>query len=620
MEMALLKSCLLFSGKNIKESGATIMEKKIMSLIFQDAIKNVDDIQKYCSIDEVVNDDDAVSQLRESIVIQLKKKKIITVGAKGNISLNEETKTKADEIGILYQNGKSKIISTVLEDVRKEYKKHLSEEAQVKSNIKNCLNYYLYVSSFAFLGYDNSTNIDRGRLKEMAGDKLGRDSKELTDHIIYAIGKLIESPTTEQREILNAYAKAIMINQIIGRDPLLRDFKRTKIRQKSFVIDTDIVLYCLTKNTIRGKGYLKMINCLIDSGCKLYIPNEVIEEAYDHAEAATKRYKFQSHMIEEGDVALVKCNGHNVFVEDYMYGKNKGAESNWNKYIQNFFDPEYGQRLIFDNVKHIFGDKVIYGSYPEIESPVPSDNYEYKQLYDDVLEATQKSPNAKFRDEEKNKKIASVDVTLYLSVKKANQRQMKREGAQQSSSGVLCHDYYILTNAVRAHRCAKEQGLEYEVICSPQAMIVYLTETGLLTNCDIDVSDLFENPFFAYISENYWEDMHNFIAAGIDIRGKSIVRLRLDLNQNLHVLLTTDSSSEEYIQTYQEVKDKGYSFIDNVKRVAEEAIQKEEENKALKSEIEKLKKQNEQMEKALAKQKYEKRAFGKIVKGKSKVR
>ena len=617
MEMALLKSCLLFSGKNIKESGATIMEKKIMSLIFQDAIKDVGDIEKYCSINETENDDDAISRLCETIVNQLKKKKIITVGSKGKILLNEETKAKADEIGIHYQNGKSKIISTVLEDVRKEYKKHLAEEAQVKSNIRNCLEYYLYVSSFSFLGYDNQTNIDRGRLNEIAGHKLGRDSKELTDHIIYAIGKLIENPTTEQRKILNAYAKAIMTSQIIGRDPLLRNFKRTKIRQKSFVIDTDIVLYCLTKNTKRGKGYLNMINCLIESGCKLYIPSEVIEEAHDHAEAATKRYRFQSLVIEEGDVALVKCNGHNVFVEDNMYGKNKGTESSWNKYIQNFYAQEYGQQLMLENVKHIFRDKVVYGTYPEIESPVPPDNDEYKLLYDNVLEATQKSPNAKFRDEEKNKKIASVDVTLYLSVKKANLKQMEREGAQQSS-GFLCHDYYILTNTVRTHRCAKEQGLEYEVNCSPQAMIVYLRETGLLTDCDIDVSDLFENPFFAYISENYWEDMNNFIAAGIDIRGKSVVRLRLDLKQNMHVLLTADSPSEEYIQNYKEVKEKGYSFTDNVKKIAEEAIQKEEENKALKSEIEKLKRENEQMGKAWAKQKYKKRVFGKIVKGKSK--
>ena len=88
MEMALLKSCLLFSGKNIKESGATIMEKKIMSLIFQDAIKDVGDIEKYCSINETENDDDAISRLCETIVNQLKKKKIITVGSKGKILLN----------------------------------------------------------------------------------------------------------------------------------------------------------------------------------------------------------------------------------------------------------------------------------------------------------------------------------------------------------------------------------------------------------------------------------------------------------------------------------------------------------------------------------------------------
>lgn len=607
MEMALLKSCLLFSEKNLRESNGTILEKKILSLIFQGTIKNVKDIEAYCHGDEEDGfDAKAKGNLCDSIISGLKKKKFITVNPDGEIKIVEKIQVEANEIGKVYNNGKSDIVNAVLDDVKKEYRKTLYEEAQIKTNIKNCIEYYLYVSSFTLLGYDEKDKISDSKLKEIAGAKLRKGGEELTDHICYSIGRLIENPTDEQRETLTVYAKVIMLYRIIGRDPLLRDFKRTKISQKNFVIDTDVMLYCLTKHTKRGRDYLEMINCLTNSGCKLYIQDEIIKEVYDHAEAATKRYSFQSEIIEKGDIALVKCNGHNVFIEDYMYGEEKGSSAKWEQYIQNFYDPEYGTLLIQGNVRHVFGERVHYGTFPEINSPIPPDDDDYKELYKEVLDATQKSPNAKYRDEEKNKRIASVDTLLYLSIKKANLKQMDREG-QKQSGGVLCHDYYILTNTIRTHKCAKEKGMEYDVLCSPQAMILYLTESGLLNNCALDVSDLFENPFFAYISGKYWNDMDNFIKAGIDIRGKSIVRLRLDLERNLNALLTTDVSTNEYMQAYKDTTKKGYIFNENIRRVAEEAIKKEEENRSLKDQIAKLTRVNELLAKGLKKAKYEKR-------------
>lgn len=73
--------------------------------------------------------------------------------------------------------------------------------------------------------------------------------------------------------------------------------------------------------------------------------------------------------------------------------------------------------------------------------------------------------------------------------------------------------------------------MDYDVLCSPKAMMAYLSEAGLMNDNDIYISDLFDNPFLIYIAQSSWEDINNIIKAGVDVRGKELVRLRLDLQK-----------------------------------------------------------------------------------------
>lgn len=603
VETAMLKSCLLFSGRNIKNNRAIILQKKILSLLIQGKVKDVSDVKEFCFIGETEQIENK-ELVCESAIKTLQNQKFIDVNTDGSISLCKKTREEADKFVEKFNKNKNTIIEYILQKVKDGYGKNINQQAQVVSNIHKCFEYYFKISSFTFLGYDDHNENIPEKLKEIASKDLNNDANELRDYIIYSIGKLLEEPNSEQKSFLETYARAALTSQIIGTDPLLRNFRQTIIGKKNFVIDTDIVLYCITKNTRKGKEYLKMINRLLSCGCKFYIPQEVIIEAYDHAEAATKRYNYQHYMIENSEPSIIVNNGTNVFIEDYMLDSIKGSADKWKRYIQNYFDSEYGLTLIQDKIKHKLGDKIHYNTYPN--NQITLDSSEYRKLHEEIYDLTRKSPNAKFRDEDKNKKIAGVDTSLYLTVKKANLMQMEREGSKNPQSGILCHDYYILTSSTRAHVCAKKLDMDYDVLCSPKAMMAYLSEAGLMNDNDIYISDLFDNPFLIYIAQSSWEDINNIIKAGVDVRGKELVRLRLDLQKNIHALLTTPDS-EEFKKAYIDTVDMGYTFNDNIKTIMEESLKKEQENEELKEILRQTIEENKKIKKQLGNKKYQER-------------
>ena len=603
VETAMLKSCLLFSGRNIKNNRAIILQKKILSLLIQGKVKEASEVEKFCFVGETEQIENKELAC-ESAIKTLQSQGFIDVNSNGTISLCSKTQKEADKITEEFNKNKNTIIDYILQKVKDSYRKNIDRPVQVESNIRKCFEYYFKVSSFTFLGYDEHNENIPEKLKEIASKDLKNDADELRDHIIYSIGKLIEEPNSEQKSFLETYARAALTSQIIGTDPLLRNFRQTIIGKKSFVIDTDIVLYCITKNTRKGKEYLKMINRLLNCGCRFYIPQEVITEVYDHAEAATKRYNYQSYIIENSEHSIVANNGTNVFIEDYMLDLTKGSADKWKRYIQNFFDSEYGLTLIQDKIKHKLGDKVHYNTYPN--NQITLDPSEYKKLHEEIYDLTRISPNAKFRDDDKNKKIAGVDTSLYLTVKKANLMQMEREGSKNPQSGILCHDYYILTSSTRAHVCAKKLDMDYDVLCSPKAMMAYLSEAGLMNDNDINISDLFDNPFLIYIAQSSWEDINNIIKAGVDVRGKELVRLRLDLQKNIHALLTTHDS-EEFKKAYIDTVDMGYTFNDNIKTIMEESLKTELENEELKEMLKQTREEYKKIKQQLGYKKYQER-------------
>lgn len=236
------------------------------------------------------------------------------------------------------------------------------------------------------------------------------------------------------------------------------------------------------------------------------------------------------------------------------------------------------------------------------------------QLFEKALEATHNTEKAERRDENKNETIAKTDTKLYLSVRNLNIEERKRDGNKDERADLLEYKYYVITNTFRIYPCAEELNLKEKVFCTPMAMMAYMVEAGFYDEIKPDVLSLFENTFFAYIAKESWGDTENLLKAGIDFKGKSIVRLRYDLQNNIQNLLTAVPGSDDYKTNVSEVKNKGYSFVEPIEythKLEKQNADKDDRIAQLEAELNRLKK-----EKSI--EKYKNRLSNKTKKGKKK--
>ena len=87
------------------------------------------------------------------------------------------------------------------------------------------------------------------QLNKIASSNLSESNKELTQAIVYAIGCMLQQPTQEDSKVLETLSKLAITSQIMGQDPLLSSFKATVLKNKSFILDTEVMLHLITNNT-----------------------------------------------------------------------------------------------------------------------------------------------------------------------------------------------------------------------------------------------------------------------------------------------------------------------------------------------------------------------------------
>ena len=92
---------------------------------------------------------------------------------------------------------------------------------------------------------------------------------------------------------------------------------------------------------------------------------------------------------------------------------------------------------------------------------------------------------------------------------------------------------------------------------------------------DISFVQLFENPLLNYAVEQVWDDVRVLLYNGIGLTGRSLARLRWDLDKTLHeriialktadeiaetegVNSTTDAGDQEYVKLFKEATSLGY--------------------------------------------------------------
>lgn len=611
IEKAMLKSCLLFNSKEIKNKRNVIFQKFLLSLIIGGGVANRKGILEKVTTQYkgyLINENNIDFAIQELIKNKFIKEE------NGELALTVESQQDMEKDVKLISEQQKHLIDDISKMVQRAYGKKISNENQVKSNIKDCIDYYYMVTGLSFFELDKRKETkELPQLGKIASNGLSSGEKEeLSDQIIYTIGSVIENPTEEQKCILELLARNYITMQIMDIDPLLSEFKSTLIRGKVFIVDTDVLLYLLTDNASLSKQYRKMIEMLQKCGCTIYIPEEVIKEVFNHAEAALKRYPFVSYLIDTPG-NLVRQDLKNVFIEDYYYTRalDNVKYLTWEHYIKNYYSSTYGVSLISEQIKDKLGERIQYNTMPE-ESNI--DDKLLKKLAEASLEETYKTEKAQHRDEDKNQDIAKTDAQLYLQIKKQNEINNERIGRKHvDRQDLLWNKYYILTNSTRVHYCAKQLGVSANILCKPASLMAYLVETGLVQDNQLKIQSLFENPFLQHTAKTIWKDVENLLKLGIDIKGKNIITMRFELQDEINNLLT-NPTEEDCNDIYSHVKQKGYSFlplIESAKKESESYERKykelEEENRILQDELLKTKQIIEKKDKVIKKNKYENR-------------
>lgn len=315
LEDSMLRSVLLFNSQKETNSSKDLMLKAILSIITNgngryglDEISNI--LKERFKI--IFSKEDLNRQINK-----LKSKGLVT-DCSNNMFQAATNEKQGNEFFQRIEEETNALIDGILNRVKSKSGIIFSQsnEMRMKENILCALSVYYKMYGYSFFG-----------LKENSKQKETLDAvcvarKGLPDNLgkalVGAMADVIDEPTLQEKNILEKWARAFVAMEVINLDPSLRNFKATKLREKSFVIDTDVALNALTTHAKYSVVYREMINLLRRAGCKLYVPHIVVEEIQSHIDAANKRYIFEGSQWLSMTDEILENKIANVFVEDYV--------------------------------------------------------------------------------------------------------------------------------------------------------------------------------------------------------------------------------------------------------------------------------------------------------------
>lgn len=523
LEATRLRSILLFNGKVKKQERQDLITKAILSIILaENGFATKDSIlqQLNSQFNLNYNAGDLETQIQKLHKIGLLE------------SLNEPLSVKdSDKKGRSYFVELEQHTEALLDDIltiAKERYAHsaISAPDVVKKTIRKALSVYYSMNGYIFFDVQKPEGTP---VRESAVSIVKDEIKDerIAESIIRALADVIEKPNEEQKNILTQWARAFVAMESMSIDPLLNNFKSKNLKNKEFIIDTDVVLYCLTSKARYSEDYRNMIAKLRDLGCKMYIVPEVVREVQKHIDAAKKSYRFSgSRLMEYPDVLLYDKVG-NVFIDDYVHIEREATEKTpFSCYIEEFHDPEY-PALLQTKLTNAFSKSTLENTL-DVDAKTP----EFIQLEKEVYRLTMLTPKALNRSEEDNQSISYLDTFFYLAASGNNE--------VLDDFSMLSGKTYILTDSTRALRAADNLGWQKkDIVCHPNALMAILMEMGDVKSQET-IINLFDNPFLTYVADSVWKEIDGLLKEGAVIKNKGFDRLRADVDKQFDNLLTQD--------------------------------------------------------------------------------
>lgn len=489
------------------------------------------------------------------------------------------------------------------------YKPLYTDKQTIIQHIRKGLSAFYKTSGYSFFdiqGKDNSY--------KMVIDSFEGLSRQTKSCLSAAIGETISNPSAEESAILEIWAKAFVITQMTRLDPMLTNYRQDQLRKKSFVLDTDFVLYVLTSEATYSREYHSIMDYIKQIGCPIYIPSEVRSEVLGCIREADNivRDIGEQTLISYGD-EYSHYTKRNVFVEDFIKLRQSKENKNmpFSVYLRNIYDPKHP--IIFEEkLRKLIGKENFEREleYVDLDADLQD------KLQNKILDKTNDSPKGQERTFEFNLRASENDARLYLTLRKLNQEAAKE--------GNFTSKFYLLTRSTKTIYSAKELKIYHEnIVCNPQALTTVLQELGDIRK-DIKMIDLFDNPFLAYVADKTWEKAEPLLKQGIVLEKVDLVTMRVDVDEKFNDILTGETP-EEMVAVAKKYEGKGYKFIKKWAAIIYESEKKDEVLAQRDATIEEQAKKIERLERRLGRELYNirKKNSGKEIKrklGKNKKR
>ncbi len=567
-----LRSILLFNGKVETQRRQDLMTKAILSLILQENGRSTrQQILYQLSVQFHVAYREAdlevhINKLHKAGIIESVDEPFTVI-----------EKVKDNDFFLHLDQETDGLFDGILEKTASVYGP-INNPDILKNTIRKALSVYFGMYGYTFFGAqkkeaDPVSNSAVNVIKDDISDN------RLAESLIIALADVIEHPDQEQERVLTQWARAFVAMETMSFDPLLNNLQRKKLKDKEFIIDTDVALHCLATSSRYSKEYRQMLDTIKEIGCTLDVVQDVITEIRKHIDAAVKQAKFYGRQLLEfsDDVLYEKiCN---VFIDDYVHIAKESKEPiSFREYIEEFYDFDHpnSQVLLTGKLKKIFSEKAL-----NCNLDVDSTSQRFIDLNDEVYNLTMMTSKAQNRSEEENNAVSRLDTYLYMAAAKNN------EG--KDSLEVLAGKTYILTDSTRAMRAAANLKWEKEdVVCHPNALMAILMDVGSVKSQE-SIINLFDNPFLVHVADKIWDVVDPLLKKGATIKNKGFERLKYDVDKHYDKLMTEQTSEDDKKELMAEYDVYLPEMVD---------AGKEREENQLK-EIEQLKKENEGLRKSL---------------------
>jgi len=413
------------------------------------------------------------------------------------------------------------------------------------------------VKLFRLFGIEISEQILKAKVSKLNYIDLSEDliktvksglSPELGNLLVSVISQIIKHPTEEQAQTLSYWSLSYIGVQIMNLDPSLRQLQSVRFSHKNFVLDTDFILDCIVRECPLSRIYLQLINTLKNYGCRIIIPKSCINECITHAKISHRTYKhFGDRLLSLMDIFVDEVVW-NVFVKGYYYGRTDNtisAKTSFSEYLSNYYEPRSAESYFIDILNTTFPNGIEIVELKSLLSDKLPDDL-MKSMSDALYDIHSSSLKSKYRSPDDTEKLSKTDAQLFLTA------MQKSQTSGEITGEILGGCCYLITSSSKYLRATKNIGLRDVVTARPQTLVALLDVIGGIKIEPKDFVQLFENPLLINAVQQTWDDVETLLDSGIDLRDKSLPRLRWDLDQGLHLKISALEQAELKAETAEE--------------------------------------------------------------------